>query len=109
MPFPFPNDEVHLRAYYMRVRVARDAGQVEDELMRTGALTRRRGLTEIEILAPVEGEVEEGEEPDEWEEQAFAELVAVLRTLPLEMKVEVVAEQPVYLGVDSLAEFRRAG
>jgi hypothetical protein len=93
----------------MRIRLARDAGRVEDALLRTGALTRRRGLTEIDILVPVEHEVEEGEEPDEWEEQAFAELTAVLRTLPLEAEVEIVNERPVYLGSDSLRDFRQTG
>jgi hypothetical protein len=98
-----------MRAYYMRISVGRDAGPIEDELIRAGALTRRRGLTEIDLVVPVEREVEEGEEPDEWEEQVFSELMAVLRALPLEAEVELISERPVYLGADSLRDFRRAG
>jgi hypothetical protein len=96
-------------AYYMHIRVGRDVGPIEDELIRAGALTRRRGLTDIDLLVPVEREVEEGEEPDEWEEQAFAELMAVLRALPLEAEVEVLDERPIYLEAHSLEQFRRAG
>jgi hypothetical protein len=66
-----------LRAYYMRLEVADAAAAQEllEELERTGRVLLHRQEREILLLWPAT----DADDPDEWDEQTFAELIFFLR------------------------------
>jgi hypothetical protein len=66
-----------LRAYYMRLEVA-DAAAAQDlleELERAGPVLLHRQEGEILLLWPAT----DADDPDEWDEETFAELIFFLR------------------------------
>ena len=66
-----------MRAYYMRLRVAEaaEAEALADALEQTGPVVLQRRERVVLLLWPTTA----ADDPDEWDEQTFAELVFFLR------------------------------
>lgn len=101
-----------MRAYFMRLEVSSGVGKLEQMLRDAGSVALRRHLKTLDVLFPADAvEIEEGEEPDEWEERAFAELVALVAGWAERENAEVgiLEERAVEVSDDLLAVWRKAG